>query len=132
MNILGLISQLIGIKTLRLTELKDAAYHAQDLVDEVVTDASRYNNLEAGIKISPNKVPLFYLTSLTSSSPCHPITKGFQNYNIETSSFTCATRVFNDSFYFLGKLYRPLFFFFFLNINIDMNDKLKKKKKKKA
>uniref|UniRef100_A0A2N9GIM5 NB-ARC domain-containing protein n=1 Tax=Fagus sylvatica TaxID=28930 RepID=A0A2N9GIM5_FAGSY len=38
-----------------VNELKDAAYHAQDLVDEVVTDASRYNYLEAGLKISPNK-----------------------------------------------------------------------------
>jgi hypothetical protein len=44
-----------------VNQLKDAAYHAQDLVDEVVTDASRYNNLEAGLKISPNKVRLFYL-----------------------------------------------------------------------
>uniref|UniRef100_A0A2N9GDI0 NB-ARC domain-containing protein n=1 Tax=Fagus sylvatica TaxID=28930 RepID=A0A2N9GDI0_FAGSY len=38
-----------------VNELKDAAYHAQDLLDEIVTDASRYNYLEAGLKISPNK-----------------------------------------------------------------------------
>ena len=74
-----------------VNELKDAAYHAQDLVDEVVTDASRYNNLEAGLNMSPNKVPLFYLTSLTSSSPWHPITKGFQNYHIETIPFNSSS-----------------------------------------
>ncbi|GMY22576.1 putative disease resistance rpp13-like protein 1 [Fagus crenata] len=53
-----------------VNELKDAAYHAQDLLDEIVTDASRHN-LEA---MSPSRVRFFNLTSLGSS---------FQNHNIE-------------------------------------------------
>ena len=46
-----------------VNKLKDAAYHAQDLLDEIATDASRYK-LEAELK---SKVQLFNLTSHSSS-----------------------------------------------------------------
>ncbi|KAL0007009.1 hypothetical protein SO802_008511 [Lithocarpus litseifolius] len=46
-----------------VNELKDAAYQAQDLLDEIATDASRYK-LEAELK---SKVQLFNLTSHSSS-----------------------------------------------------------------
>ncbi|KAL0007010.1 hypothetical protein SO802_008512 [Lithocarpus litseifolius] len=46
-----------------VNELKDAAYQAQDLLDEIATDALRYK-LEAELK---SKVQLFNLTSHSSS-----------------------------------------------------------------
>ena len=49
-----------------VNELKDTAYQAQDLLDEITTDASRHK-LEAGLDMCVSKVRSFNLTSLSSS-----------------------------------------------------------------
>uniref|UniRef100_A0A7N2LLE8 Rx N-terminal domain-containing protein n=1 Tax=Quercus lobata TaxID=97700 RepID=A0A7N2LLE8_QUELO len=50
-----------------VNELKDTAYQAQDLLDEITTDASRYK-LEAELDMCISKVRSFNLTSLSSSN----------------------------------------------------------------
>ena len=49
-----------------VNELKDTAYQAQDLLDEITTDASRHK-LEAELDMCVSKVRSFNLTSLSSS-----------------------------------------------------------------
>nr|XP_023924746.1 putative disease resistance RPP13-like protein 1 [Quercus suber] len=49
-----------------VNELKDTAYHAQDLLDEINTVASRYK-LEAELEMCRSKVRSFNLTSLSFS-----------------------------------------------------------------
>ena len=48
-----------------VNELKDAAYNAQDLLDEIATDAALYK-LKAEMEISKNKVRSFNLISHSS------------------------------------------------------------------